>query len=118
MLDMELQNYVDWNVKSVIKFLERNNYAYRVILIYGDGTRQTKQYSGFPTKKVAEEARKITIGELVNGTYVVNNNVKVKDFLEYWHEYDIRKRAQSSNTYVTYSNIAKSTSSQFLETRS
>lgn len=107
MLNMELQNYVDWNVKSVIKLLERNNYGYRVILIYGDGTKQTRQYSGFATKKAAEEARKITIGELVNGTYVVNNNVKVKDFLDYWLEYDIRRRAQSSNTYDTYSNIAR-----------
>lgn len=107
MLNMELQNYVDWNVKSVIKLLERNNYGYRVILIYADGTKQTRQYSGFATKKAAEEARKITIGELVNGTYVVNNNVKVKDFLDYWLEYDIRRRAQSSNTYDTYSNIAR-----------
>lgn len=107
MLNMELQNYVDWNVKSVIKLLERNNYGYRVILTYADGTKQTRQYSGFATKKAAEEARKITIGELVNGTYVVNNNVKVKDFLDYWLEYDIRRRAQSSNTYDTYSNIVK-----------
>ncbi len=43
----------------------------------------------------------------MNGTYIVNDRVKVKDFLEYWLEYDIRKRVQSSNTYVTYSNIAK-----------
>ena len=43
----------------------------------------------------------------MNGTYIVNDRVKVKDFLEYWLEYDIRKRVQSSNTYVTYSNIVK-----------
>lgn len=104
---MELQNYVDWNVKSVIKLLERNNYGYLVILIYADGTKQTRQDSGFATKKAAEEAKKITIGKLVNGTYVVNNDVKVKDFLDYWLEYDIRRRAQSSNTYDTYSNIAR-----------
>lgn len=104
---MKLQNYTDWNVKSVIKLLERNNYAYRVILIYADGTKQIRQYSGFATKKAAEEARKATIGELVNGTYVVNSKVKVKDFLDYWLEYDIRRRVQSSNTYDTYSNIVK-----------
>ena len=43
----------------------------------------------------------------MNGTYIVNDRVKVKDFLEYWLEYDIRKRVQSNNTYVTYSNIVK-----------
>jgi len=41
-----------------------------------------------------EEAGKITISSLVNGTYIVNDNVKVKEFLEYWLEYDIRKRVQ------------------------
>lgn len=107
MLNMELQNYIDWNVQSVFKRIDRNKYAYRVVLFYGDGTKQVRLCSGFSTKKEAEEARKITIGKLVNGTYIVNDRVKVKDFLEYWLEYDIRKRVQSGNTYVTYSNIAK-----------
>lgn len=107
MINMELQNYTDWNVQSVFKRIDRNKYAYRVVLYFEDGTKRTKMCSGFATKKEAEEARKITIGKLVNGTYVVNDNVKVKEFLEYWLEYDIRKRAQSNNTYVTYSNIVK-----------
>ncbi len=42
-----------------------------------------------------------------NGSYVVNDNVKVRDFLDYWLEYDIRKRAQSSNTYDSYSSIVR-----------
>ena len=107
MLNMELQDYIDWNVQSVFKRIDRNKYAYRVVLFFGDGTKRVRLCSGFSTKKEAEEARKITIGKLVNGTYIVNDRVKVKDFLEYWLEYDIRKRVQSSNTYVTYSNIAK-----------
>ena len=107
MLNMQLQNYTDWDVQSVFKRIDRNKYAYRVVLYFEDGTKRTKMCSGFLTKKEAEEARKITIGKLVNGTYVVNDNVKVKEFLEYWLEYDIRKRVQSNNTYVTYSNIVK-----------
>lgn len=107
MLNMELQHYIDWNVQSVFKRIDRNKYAYRVVLYFKDGIKQIKLRSGFATKKEAEEARKITIGSLVNGTYIVNDRVKVKDFLEYWLEYDIRKRAQSSNTYVTYLNIVK-----------
>ena len=83
MLDLKLQNYIEWNVKSVIRLLDRNNYAYRVVLKYEDGMGRTQQKSGFKTKKEAEDARKRTIGELSNGTYVVNNNVKLKDFLEY-----------------------------------
>ena len=96
MLNMELQNYIDWNVQSVFKRIDRNKYAYRVVLFYGDGTKQVRLCSGFASKKEAEEARKLTIGRLVNGTYIVNDRVKVKDFLEYWLEYDIRKRVQSN----------------------
>lgn len=107
MLNMELQNYTDWNVQSVFKRIDRNTYAYRVVLYYRDGAKQVKMCSGFITKKAAEEARKITIGKLVNGTYIVNDRVKLKDFLEYWLEYDIRKRVQSDNTYATYANIVK-----------
>lgn len=107
MFNMELQNYTDWNVQSVFKRIDRNTYAYRVVLYFRDGTKQVKMCSGFATKKAAEDARTVTIGKLVNGTYIVNDRVKLKDFLEYWLEYDIRKRVQSSNTYTTYANIVK-----------
>ena len=107
MLDLKLQNYTDWDVKSVFKLCERNNYAYRVVLKYQDGTQQIQQKSGFLTKKEAESARKRTMGELSNGTYVVNSHVKVKEFLEYWLEYDIRQRVGSFNTYSVYSQIVK-----------
>ncbi len=39
MLNIELQNYIDWNVQSVFKRIDRNKYAYRVVLFYGDGTK-------------------------------------------------------------------------------
>ncbi len=99
MLNLELQNYIDWDVKPVFKRSDRNKFVYRVVLQFADGTKHTRMYSGFETKKRAEDSRKAAIGALANGTYVINDNVKVKDFLEYWLEYDIRIRAQSSNTY-------------------
>lgn len=105
MFDMELRDYTDWDVQSVFKRSDRNKYAYRVVLYFQDGTKRKKMYSGFVTKKEAENARKYTIGELANGTYIVNDNVRFREFLEYWLEYDIRKRVQSSNTYDSYSNI-------------
>ena len=107
MLDLQLQNYIDWDVQPVFERKDRKKFAYRVVLTYQDGTKHIKMRSGFRTKKEAEQARRITMRELANGTYVVNSDVKVKDFLDYWLEYDIRKRAQSSNTYDTYSNIAR-----------
>lgn len=107
MSDMGLQGYKNWNVQSVFKRSDRNKYAYRIILYYEDGTKRTRLCSGFATKREAEKARMITVSRLENGTYVVNDNVKVKDFLEYWLEHDIRKRVASSNTYDTYANIVK-----------
>lgn len=107
MLDVKQKNYVEWDVKAVFKLLDRDNYAYRVVLKFQDGTKQIQQKSGFQTKKEAEDARKHTIGELSNGTYVVNNRVKVKEFLEYWLEYDIRQRVRSANTYLSYAQIVK-----------
>ena len=98
---------MDWDVKSVFKLPERNNYAYRVILKYQDGTKYIQQKSGFETKKEAEDAKKRTIGELSNGTYVVNCHVRLKEFLEYWLEYDIRQRVGSFNTYSVYSQTVK-----------
>lgn len=107
MLDLKRQDYVDWDVKPAFKLSERNNYAYRVILKYRDGTQYIQQKSGFQTKREAEDARKYTIGRLSNGTYIVNNNVKIKEFLEYWLEYDIRQRVGSENTYSIYLRIAR-----------
>ncbi len=117
MLNLKRQNYVDWDVKSVFKLLDRDNYAYRVVLKFQDGTQQTQQKSGFQTKREAEDARKHTIGELSNGTYVVNSNVKLKEFLEYWLEYDIRQRVGSANTYSSYSQTVKLHITPYLGTK-
>ena len=32
MIDLPKANYIEWNVKSVIKLNERDTYAYRVVL--------------------------------------------------------------------------------------
>lgn len=39
MIDLPKANYIEWNVKSVIKLNERDTYAYRVVLNYQDGTK-------------------------------------------------------------------------------
>ena len=105
MFDMELRDYTNWDVQSVFKRSDRGKYAYRVVLYFKDGTKRKKMYSGFATKKEAEDARKFTMGELAIVTFIINDHVRLKDFLEYWLEYDIRKRAQSINTYDSYSNV-------------
>ena len=91
MLDLSMQNYIDWFVKPVMKI--KNAYGYRVILKYMDGSEKTQQKAGFPTKKEAEKAREKTIAELYNGSYIVYANILVSDFMEYWLEQDNSARS-------------------------
>lgn len=105
MIDLSLQNFVDYYVKTVMKI--KNGYGYRVILKYQDGSEKIQQKAGFHSEKEAKKAREQTIGELYSGTYVVYANVKVADFLEYWLEDDIKKRAGSYNTYYSFGNVVK-----------
>ena len=105
MIDLSLQNFVDYYVKPVMKI--KNGYGYRVILKYQDGSEKIQQKAGFQSEKEAKKAREQTIGELYSGTYVVYANVKVADFLEYWLEDDIKKRAGSYNTYYSFGNVVK-----------
>lgn len=66
-----------------------------------------QQKAGFSTEKEANAARDKTIGELYAGIYVVYANVRVKDFMEFWMEEDIRKRVGSSETYDTFGSVVR-----------
>lgn len=100
--DLKMQQYVDWKIYNVTKI--KNGFGYRVVLIYMDGTKISQQKSGFSTKKVASADRDKTMGELYAGTYVVYSNVKVRDFMEFWLEDEMRPQITSSS-YETYSNV-------------
>ena len=105
MLDLNLQNYVEWRVAQVIPV--RDDFGYRVYLKYADGSEKSQQKSGFKTKKEANKAREKTIAELYNATYIVYANVKVADFMNFWLEEDIKKRTNSHETYYSYCAIVK-----------
>ncbi len=103
-LDLNLQKFVDWEVNGVMQI--KGKYGYRVILKYMDGTERTQQKAGFVSEKEANAARDRTIGELYSGKYVVYENVRVKDFLEFWVEEDILHRVGSNETYEAYRGTA------------
>ena len=100
--DLKLQQFVDWKVYNVTPI--KNKFGYRVVLIYADGTKIPQQKSGFATKKAANTDRDKTLGELYSGTYVVYTSVKVKDFMLFWLEKEMRPHI-TSGSYETYSNI-------------
>ncbi len=98
--DLKLQQFVDWKVYNVTPI--KSKFGYRVVLIYADGTKIPQQKSGLATKKTADRDK--TLGELYSGTYVVYTSVKVKDFMLFWLEKEMRPR-MTSGSYETYSNI-------------
>ena len=104
-LDLNLQRYVEWEVSNVMPIKEK--IGYRVFLKYMDGTVRPQQKAGFQTEKEANASRDKTIGELYAGTYVVYANVRVKDFMEFWMEEDIRNRVGSSETYDTFGSVVR-----------
>ncbi|MBR3600916.1 MAG: site-specific integrase [Lachnospiraceae bacterium] len=104
-MEVGLDKYIDYKVKTVQTI--KNNYGFRVILKYEDGSSKTQQRAGFATKKEAEEERCITIGQLKNRTYLVYGNMLVKDYFEHWYEDDIKKRVGSYNTIYNYGGVIR-----------
>ena len=96
---------MEWEVSNVMPIKEK--IGYRVFLKYMDGTVRPQQKAGFQTEKEANASRDKTIGELYAGTYVVYANVRVKDFMEFWMEEDIRNRVGSSETYDTFGSVVR-----------
>ncbi len=95
---MERKTYVDFKIGEVIKL--KNRYGYRITLIYPDGSEKIQQKGGFAKEKDAKKARDLTVAELYGGTFVVDESLKVKEFLSEWHETVIKKK--KATTYSNY----------------
>ena len=95
---MERKTYVDFKVGEVIRL--KNRYGYRITLIYPDGSERIQQKGGFTKEKDAKKARDLTVAELYSGSFVVDESLKVKDFLTEWHETVIKKK--KATTYSSY----------------
>ena len=65
-----------------------------------------RKKSGFKTKRSANVERGKVIGELYNGTYVVYDNVRLDEFLEYWLEIVMRPK-MTDDSYKNYRNIIR-----------
>ncbi len=105
MLDKSLLNYIDFRVHKVKHI--RNKYGYVVELLYEDGKKREQQFSGFGSKRDAENDRNIKIAELHNGTYQLFRNITVKDILNEWMTDDVKKRARSYETHYNYSCVIR-----------
>ena len=95
---MERKAYTEFKVGEVIRL--KNRYGYRVTLKFQDGSEIIQQKGGFTKEKDAKKARDITVGELYNGTYIIDDSLTVKEFLQEWHESVIKKK--KATTYTNY----------------
>lgn len=102
MSNIDTKQYIDYKVYNVTSIKKR--YGYRVSLIYSDETTRTIQKSGFTTKKEANSNRNMTISELYNSTFIINDGVILKDFFINWLENEMKPRITSSS-YDAYKNI-------------
>lgn len=104
MINLESINskqYIEWKVKPVMSV--DGKYGFRIVLIMSDGSNRIQQRGGFKTKSEANKDRNNVITDLTNGTYIVENKVKVKDFIKMWLEEVMRPKI-TNESYVTYSN--------------
>ena len=79
---MTFESYVDWKISDALKI--KDKYGYRVTLIYADGTKKVQRKSGFKSERECKKARDATVAKLYNGSYIVNEDITLKDFLDCW----------------------------------
>ena len=95
------RQYTDYVVYSVTPI--KDNFGYRVKLIFDDENEIVQQHSGFKTKTLAKKARETTIAELYSRTYIVYPNVKVEDYYKFWLE-EYKKPNLTYDSYMSYKN--------------
>lgn len=104
------KQYINFTVYNVIPI--KKNYGFRIKLVYEDGNRII-QKSGFKTKKEANLAREITIAELYSGTFVIENNLTVKEYFEYWLE-EVKRFEITADSYDAYKNVVYNYINKFI----
>lgn len=115
MLEKRETRFVDFKVLPVEE-TGNNNFEYAVILIYPDGSQIIQKKQGFKTLVEAQEKRDKTVGELYLGTYIVKEEVSVREFFTSWLE-DVMKKRIAHNSYTSYANIIKKHIIPFFEER-
>lgn len=98
---MDYKNIVGHKIYNVTKI--KNKYGFRLLLKFNDGTEELRQFSGFITKKEANDEKEKVIAQLITNTFIVAKKQSLSDFLCEWLEKDIKVRT-TANTYDSYKN--------------
>lgn len=98
---LNMKNIVEHKVYSTTQI--KKKFGFRVLLKFDDGTEETRQFSGFLTKKEANAEREKIIAQLVTKTFIIEKKERLSQFLIEWLESDIKVRT-AANTYDSYRN--------------
>lgn len=99
----EQKQYIDHKVYSVTKI--KGKYGFRIVLIYENQKEKVMQKAGYKTKKEANKARDKVVTELNTKTFLINDNIKVKEFFTYWLERVMKPNRLTADSYDSYKNI-------------
>lgn len=99
----EQRQYIDHKVYSVTTI--KGKYGFRIVLIYENKKKKVMQKAGYKTKKEANKERDKVVTELNTRTFLINDNINVKDFFTYWLERVMKQNRLTSNSYDSYKNI-------------
>jgi len=85
-------------------FRHNGKWAFRYYYYDRQGNKKPKQLEGFATKKEAEEEKRIKEASVINGTHVLDDRMKCKEFFIHWLENAMRPNI-TYNTYNSYKNV-------------
>lgn len=94
---------VSWDFHPGIT-TDHGKYCIRFSLLFSNGKTENLQKGRFTTKREAEKAKEILIGNLFNHQFIPFD-FTVKEFYDYWlYDYMIKEREISYNTFMSYRN--------------
>lgn len=93
--------YIDFEISNVWKI--RDKFGFIIKLIYPNDELKRIQKGGFNNKKEAQTQRELTLVELHNGTFIIQDSLLAKDYFLKWLNNVVPSKV-SYNTFMSYKN--------------
>ena len=74
---------LNWEVSKVLK--NNSGYGFQITLVFQHEIRSSFR-GGFDTLKDAEEEREKAVAAFYNGTFIIDETIRVSEFYPYWLE--------------------------------
>src|SRR5690554_293361 len=95
------RKYIDFEISNVWKI--RDKFGFIIKLKYSDNEFKRIQKGGFTNRKEAQTQRELTLVELHNGTFIIQDNIIAKDYFSNWLNNIIPSKVRY-NTFMSHKN--------------